>query len=455
MDKILILDDDKGARFFIKEALAPLPYKLFFASNTTRAEEILSSEGDIKVIVTDVRMPSEDGISFLERILPLYPDLVPVVITAYKDERLDIDGLNGIAASFLIKPFSPEKIRAEIQRAIAKCESSKNSRKLEGFPFLIGEDPRIQEVKEIIRKVADSKVTVLIEGESGTGKELVARAIHNLGPRRRQPFMAISCSAIPDTLLESELFGYEKGAFTGADISKPGKFEVAQEGTIFLDEIGDMSLVLQAKLLRVLEERRVERLGGIKPVKIKARIIAATNKDLRQEVEKGSFRRDLYYRLNVILLKLPPLRQRKNDIPLLVEHFINKFNPQFGKNIKQISVETMEIFLNYAWPGNIRELENVIQRSLVLEKEAVLTKESLPLYLRKNAGPASAEIEASPDSSPPPLSAIIKATVEKVEKKVLSEYLRKFGGNKTKVAAVLGLSRRALYNKLRKYHLEK
>ncbi|MBN1794792.1 MAG: sigma-54-dependent Fis family transcriptional regulator [Candidatus Omnitrophica bacterium] len=457
--KVLVVDDEDGMRLFLKEVLLKEGYRVTEASGGREAVQYVKDVSDFKVVVIDVRMPDLNGIDALMQIKGIDERIVPIILTAYGEEKMDIDILKNGKGTFLTKPVDIDTVRAAVRQSIQQYEEGLAKAGMPpdrvmtySFRDIIGESQKMLEVRQLIRDIAETDVTVLIFGESGTGKELVARAIHASSTRKDASFVGLNCSAIPETLLESELFGHEKGAFTGADKEKPGKFEVAEGGTLFLDEVADMNLLTQAKVLRVLQEREFERVGGSVSIKIDVRVIAATNKNLEEEVSAKRFREDLYYRLNVVPVYLPPLRERKEDIPLLINHFIEKFGEKLAKPATHISVEAIECLMNYPWPGNIRELENVIQRSLVLSKDNTIAFMHLPDKLKQSCCTTEPE-EGEGEHVIIPLSELTDNIIGEMEKKMILRALEKAGGNRQKAAEILKVSRMTLYNKLKKYDI--
>ncbi|MBU1007295.1 MAG: sigma-54 dependent transcriptional regulator, partial [Candidatus Omnitrophica bacterium] len=431
-DSILIVDDDAAMRFMLSEALGKDGYEIVTVSNALEAIDKVKSHA-FSTIIMDIKMPKMNGLDALFEINRFRPNISSIVLTAYGIEQVDLKVIKECVFAYFTKPFDLDKLRLTVKQAIEKYKLYQNKDYLYKLPYkeIIGESAVMREVREFIVKVSETPVTVLIQGESGTGKELVARAVHFCSPRKNKPFIPITCSAIPESLLESELFGYVKGAFTDAKESKPGKFELANEGTIFLDELADMSPSLQAKLLRVLEQREVEVLGAVNLVKVDVRVVAATNKDLYTEVKAKRFREDLYYRLNVASLTLPPLRQRKGDIPLLLEHFIGKFNKKFNRNIKKLSVDALESLINYHWPGNVRELENIIQRLMLLDTGLILTRESLNSCLKDFKDKDIGENPVLMDPAcPVSLKEALKQVTNKAEKDIIKHCLIKHGMNR-------------------------
>lgn len=370
---ILIVDDEPNIRRVLSAVFEKAGYQVYTAENGKKALDIISTEQNLDVVLCDLIMPDLNGVEVLKTAREINPRLSLIMITAHGTIKTAVDAMKLGAFDYITKPFDMDEIKLVVKNALERSqllvENTQLKQELKSryrFDEIVGNSGKMQEVFKIIERVANSNATVLIRGESGTGKELVARAIHYNSPRASKPFIAVSCAALPETLLESELFGHEKGAFTGAVGQKAGRFELAHQGTLFLDEIPEISPAVQVKLLRALQEREFERVGGTKTVKVDVRLIAATNRDLEQLVADGQFRADLYYRLQVIQIFLPPLRERREDIPALVEHFIAKFNAQNNKNIRYATKEAMDLLMNYSWPGNVRELENAIERAVVL-----------------------------------------------------------------------------------------
>ncbi len=382
---ILIVDDDDLVLQSLKMVLRAAGYRVKTADRGSKALKILEKE-EVDLVITDLKMPSMSGVELLDRIYEMGKDMPVIMITAYATVETAVDAMKKGAFDYIMKPFSADEIELLVKRALEDRRLRRENHKLrevikqENSPVdftIIGEDEKMKALMRMIERVANSDVTVLIQGESGTGKELFARAIHTISNRREFPYIRMNCAAIPETLMESELFGYEKGAFTGAVASKPGKFELADKGTILLDEIGEMPLHLQAKLLRVLQEKEIDRLGGRQTVKVDTRVIATTNRNLAKEVKEGRFREDLFFRLNVLPLYIPPLRERRDDIPLLARHFLAKFNKRIGKSIRAISDPAMSLLMEYSWPGNVRELENCILRAAILCDGDIIEKEQI------------------------------------------------------------------------------
>lgn len=450
MNRILIIDDEKGMRDFLSIMLKKDGYDVSLAESGE--EGLRAIQKDIfDLVITDVKMAGVDGIEVLKYIKDVSPETVVIMITAYAETETAVEAMKLGAYDYITKPFKVDEMRLVIQKALEKGRLRKENillrREIEsraGFENFIGKSAPMQKVFALIKQVADTKSTVLITGESGTGKELVAKAIHYNSPRKGGPFVTVNCAAIPETLLESELFGYMKGAFTGAVSNKQGLFEAADGGTIFLDEISSTTPALQIKLLRVLQEREIKRVGGTANIKIDVRVIAATNKDLMSEVEKGRFREDLYYRLNVIPINLPPLRERREDIPLLVEFFLKKFSA--GRRSLTIAPAALEMLTSYRWPGNVRELENTIERLVILSQGETITEEQIPDSIR-NSRPCPELIPSDiPDSG-----IDLEALLESAERTLLKKALEKAGGVKTEAAKLLGLSFRSFRHRLQKY----
>ena len=406
----------------------------------------LLREASVDLVVTDLKLPGMNGLEFLQAVKRQNAALPVVVMTAFGSVETAVDAMKAGASDYVLKPFSLSEMRMVIRKELDVHNLREENRSLREalgkryvHPNVVARSAKMQEVLATVDRVARTNATVLLGGESGVGKDLIARAIHEKSRRAAGPFIKINSTAIPENLLESELFGYEKGAFTGANASKPGKFELADKGTLFLDEIGDVPPAIQVKLLRVLQEREFERLGGTKTVKVDVRLIAATNRDLREALEQGTFREDLYYRLNVVPIDIAPLRQRKEDIPDLVNLFISRFAGDSGKPVEGITPEAMQILVNYHWPGNVRELQNIIERACALAKATVLKVEDIHLDLR----PAKIDNGASgflPEGM----------TLEHWEDEMIQEALRRANGNKSQAARLLGLSRNALRYRLSK-----
>jgi len=426
----------------LRDWLTDAGYQVFTAENEPQAMEIIQREG-LRIVITDLVMPGTDGIELTKRAKEISPDIEVIITTAYGSIPTAITAIREGAYDYIEKPFCPERAELLIEKLVERQglieENISLHRRLEEryrFENIIARSPRMQQVVEVIKIVAKSNASVLITGETGTGKELVAQAIHSQSHRHGKPFVAVSCAALPETLLESELFGHEKGAFTGAYAQKKGKFEIANRGTLFLDEIGEMSANIQVHLLRVLEGREFTRVGGNEPIKVDVRIISATNRNIKEAVAEGQFREDLYYRLNVVNIELPSLRERKEDIPLLVQHFLKKFAQENNKEITGFSPGATDFLLRYDWPGNVRELENAIERAVILAKSRLIKINDLPQHRLVAACAISREKD-----------------LKEVEKNHIVNVLAETGGNYAEAARVLGISRMTLYNKAKAYGL--
>jgi DNA-binding NtrC family response regulator len=442
--RILIVDDEFSVRHSLTAWFEDEGYTVDVASSGKEALAKLA-ENRWDIFFLDLKMPGMTGLELQKKIKEIQPDGTIIIITAFASVESAVEAMQSGAYDYLSKPFDPDylalMVRNIIERKKLKEETASLKKTIDGVytsKEIIGESKGTQKMMEDIRAVADTGSTVLIRGESGTGKELVARAIHANSKRRYAPIVTINCGALPESILESELFGHEKGAFTGAQYARKGKFEMADGGTIFLDEIGNISPKIQMELLRVLEDKKFFRLGGSKELKADFRTIAATNKDLEAAMEKGEFRNDLFYRLNVFVIEIPPLRERRSDIELLAQHFLNVFTSQMNKPIAKISPAAMKLLAGYDWPGNVRELENAIERAVVVCKVKEIKPSDFPFF---NARP---EEEASPDDS-----------LESLQRKHIKKVLKQTGWNISKAAAVLQIDRVTLYNKISKYNLKK
>jgi two-component system NtrC family response regulator len=455
METILIVDDEKNYPLILSAVLEEEGFETLTANSGPETLDILS-QAEVDLVLTDMKMPGMDGIELLEHIKARDPELPVIMMTAHGTVDKAVEAMQKGAYSYILKPFDNERMILYVNKAIAMYRVVKENRRLRNqveslyrFDNIIGKSHAMQDVFETIRKVAPASATVLIEGENGTGKELVAKSIHYNSTRRDKAFVAVNCSALAETLLESELFGHEKGAFTGAIAMKKGRFEMADGGTLFLDEIGELSLNLQVKLLRVLQERTFERVGGTKPVSIDVRIIAATNKHLQREVSRGNFREDLYYRLDVLHIVIPPLRDRKEDIRLLMEHFINKYAGE-RRNETPVTGATQEVerlFYDYSWPGNVRELENVIERAMIMCPAGKIDVPDLPKNFTYQVG-RTLHIEGIP------LNAKLNETLAMVEKTMILRALKVTGNVQARAAELLGIGKSGLNQKIKKLKLD-
>ncbi len=423
--KILIVDDDRQMRNALSEGIKRSGYTPFTAEDAERAL-FLFQRDEFSLIITDMRMPGMNGLEFIKKIRLISNSVPILVITGFGTVENAVECMRCGASDYLMKPFSVDGLRAAVERLLKAGESKSE---------IITQDAGMKKLLKLALEIAASESTVLITGESGTGKELLARYIHRNSSRRSHKFVAVNCAAIPENLLEAELFGYEKGAFTGANEKKAGRFELADRGTLLLDEIGEMPTPLQAKLLRVLQEKEIDRIGGKSPIPVDIRVIATTNRDLAAEVERGNFREDLYYRLSVIPLRIPPLRERPGDIPLLAEHFLEKFALRYKKEIKGFSDEAVQYLLNHSWRGNVRELENLIQRAVILGSGDLIELHDLRVERRQ-------------------ISDNVIKTIREMEKDLIIKTLQMTGGNRKRAAESLGISVRTLRNKINEYRLE-
>ena len=482
--QILIADDEANLRRVLGAQLARDGYEVLLAEDGEQALALIK-EHHVDVVITDLKMPKLDGLGLLKRLAKDEPGLPVILITAHGTVDTAVEALKAGAFDYVTKPFDRAEFRAVVDKAARTSELGSRevvpetlapgSPETKGRFRLIGNDPAMVEVYTIVDRVAGTPSTVLITGESGTGKELIARAVHENSPRKDKPFIRVNCAAIPRDLLESELFGYEKGAFTGAVTSKPGRFELAHGGTLFLDEIGEISVEMQVKLLRAIQEQEFERVGGIKTIQVDVRLVAATNSTLLDKIKEGKFREDLYYRLNVVQVRLPPLRERKGDIPLLVEHFLARFRERLGKpKVQSVGPEAMELLLGYGWPGNIRELENVIERCTLFCDGDRVEKTDLPpdlLRVVQEPVPSSSpghvdaqrvadvasheedEDEESPGGGEVGLKAQVKEAIAKVERDLIVRALGARHGNVTHTARDLKISRKSLQTKMKELGL--
>ena len=451
---ILVVDDEKTIRWSLGEALRERGYEVVEAADAAAALRGFR-ERDPDLILLDMKLPDGSGIDVLRSVRGEDPSVPVIMMTAYGEVETAVEAMKCGAYDFVLKPYSIEKLGVTIANALERerlgREVSYARRRATGGDFFrnfIGQSPAMRDLFEKIRKIGNSRATtILITGESGVGKELVARAIHACSHDEPRPFMEINCASVPETLLESELFGHEKGAFTDAKQRKKGLVELAEGGTLFLDEIGEMGITLQARLLRVLENKTFRRVGGVRDLVVNTRIVSATNRDLERAIEEKTFRADLYYRLKVIPLHIPPLRDRREDIPLLVEFFVKRFNRELGKHVRPPGREVLEALTAYPWPGNVRELRNVIERAMLLEAEEELRVEHLPPEIRGGA------VEVRPTSGAASvIDRFMPMTLREVERIQIERTLEQTGGNKSRAAAILGISRQTLREKLKAFH---
>ncbi|GAB6886539.1 sigma 54-interacting transcriptional regulator [Desulfothermus okinawensis JCM 13304] len=449
---ILVVDDDLNHLKTLKTIIKSWGYEVETAKDGQEAVEMVRQR-PFSLILMDVRMSKMSGIDALKEIKKYNPAIPIIIMTAYSSVESAVEALKAGAYDYLTKPLDFELLKITIAKALEYLELKNENFKLKSlkkgeYNFnIIGKSKPMQDLLNMVSMVAPTEATVLITGESGTGKELIARAIHHGSPRKAGPLVIVNCAALAETLLESELFGHEKGAFTGADKRREGKFKQADKGTIFLDEIGETSLAMQAKLLRVIQEREIQRVGSDVTIKVDVRIIAATNRDLEEEVKKGRFREDLFYRLNVVTLKIPPLRERREDIPLLAQHFLEKYAAKYKKNIKGFSPIAMDMFLKYPFPGNVRELENIVERAVILLMGDYITEKELPSQLTENYIKDTDAISITP-------SIIPNRPLKEIEKEAIIATLNACGGNKSEAARRLKINRKTLHKKLKEYGIE-
>jgi DNA-binding NtrC family response regulator len=457
--KILVVDDEEIVLKSCRKILEGGQHEVFTALSGKQAFELLEKE-PIDIVITDVKMPQMDGMEVLEKIKKEYPDILVIMITGYSTVQSAVQAMKLGAFDYIPKPFTPDEVLVVVEKAMEKksliYENIYLRKELEakyGFENIIGSSPRMQEVYKLIRKVAPTDSTVLIRGESGTGKELIARAIHFNSPRKQKPFVPVDCGVLAQELLESELFGHVKGSFTGAIVTKPGLFEVGDGGSIFLDEIGDTNSNFQSKLLRVMQEREFTPVGGVTSRKLDLRFIVATNKDLDQLVKEGTFREDLFYRLNVISITVPPLREKKDDIPLLAYHFLKKYAREMKKNIRSVSVDAMNKLIAYGWPGNVRQLENVIERAIVMAEGDTIATEHLPFAVANGAAHPDTPIPKTSEELKEAKKHLRESAVESIEKSFILDALTRNDWNVTKSAEDVGMQRPNFQALMRKYNI--
>ena len=456
--QVLVADDEDNLRRVLRAQLERDGYEVHCVADGEAVLQAMA-EHHIDVLITDLRMPKLDGMQVLKSVSERYPNVPVIMITAHGTVDTAVEALKVGAFDYVTKPFD----QAELRRVVSKAARTREllQKHVSGDPTelgryrIIGQSEPMHAVYDVIEKVADTPSTVLITGESGTGKELIARALHENSPRRKKPFVSVNCAAIPPDLLESELFGYEKGAFTGAVTSKPGRFELAHGGTLFLDEIAEIPVSMQVKLLRALQEQQFERVGGIKTISVDSRLVAATNRDLKARLADGRFREDLYYRLNVVHVHLPPLRERPSDIPLLIDHFVRKFNEKLDRSVTGFEDAAMKQLLGYAWPGNIRELENVVERCMIFAKDGEVGAQHLPTEIGDSQTELEPKLLAGIDATPGEtgLKEAVREATLKLEREFIGRALDQTGGNVTHTARLLKISRKSLQNKMKELGL--
>ncbi len=449
-ERILVVDDDLSQRRLVEFWLKEEGYSVVTASDGNSGLQTFTETSPV-VVIADIRMPGLSGIDLLGRIKALNPDTPVILITAFGAVGDAVDAMKLGAADYVLKPLNPDELKVNVQRALEHQQLLNENRYLRDFSDtafrfenLVAGSKRMQDVFSLAAQVARRDSTVLVTGESGTGKELIAKAIHQNSFRAAKPFITVNCGAIPENLIESELFGHRKGSFTGAVVDRAGKFESANEGTIFLDEIGELPINLQVRLLRVIQEREIDKIGFPKPIPVNVRIIAATNRNLRTHIEDGHFREDLFYRLSVVTVELPPLRERREDIPLLFTHFLNKHSTRYKLPIPSINEEALEVLMRHDWPGNVRELENVAEHAVVLGASEVIRIEDLPAQIRYATSRVSSISLKLPDDG---------IDLEQVEKEILLQALEKCQWNQTKAARYLNISRKTLIYRMEKFSL--
>ncbi|GAW93942.1 sigma-54-dependent transcriptional regulator [Calderihabitans maritimus] len=447
---ILVADDEEHMRSLLVEVLKRWGYRVITAASGAEALE-QCRENQVNLAILDVKMPGMSGIEVTKRLKERYPEIAVIILTAYATVRNAVEAMKLGAFDYLTKPFQMDELRLAVEKALTMHRLTAENKVLrsklalrEKFDDFVGYSNVMQQVFQRVAKVAPTDCTVLILGESGTGKSLLARLIHEASSRHQERFVTVNCAALPESLVESELFGYEKGAFTGAATRKPGKFELAHKGTLFLDEISTMSLSAQAKLLNVLQEPKFERIGGTETITVDTRVIAATNRDLKEMVQQGKFREDLYFRLNVVPIELPPLRKRREDIPYLVEYFLRKFNEKFGVEPKTISKEALKLLMSYDWPGNVRELENTVKRMVILSEGKEINTEDLPEHLSREAQRSGVTWEEGD---------CLDSIMSRIEREVIIEVLSRCNWKRTEAARKLKISRRSLYNKMARLNI--
>ena len=450
METILIVDDEKNYLVILEALLAPEGYEIITEDNVVNALRLIR-EADLDLVITDMRMPGMNGMELLEEAKKIDPELPVIMMTAYGTIEKAVEAMKKRAYDYITKPFRNEELKLTVKKALEFYRLKKENRLLSDaltdrykYGNIIGKSQPMLKLYEMIGKVAPSKASVMITGPSGTGKELIAKAIHYNSPRKNRPFISINCGALTETLLESELFGHERGAFTGAVTMKKGRFELADGGSLFLDEVGEMSPSLQVKLLRVLQEMEFERVGGTKTIKVDVRILAASNRRLKEDIDKGIFREDLFYRLNVVHIEVPQLKERVEDIPFLVAHFVEKFRSSKKKKI-ELAPEVWKALYSYPWPGNIRELENTIERAMVMSSDENITLKDLPDYV------ISQEEETIDLDKIVPVNLALAQALDQIEERLISRALKHSNNVQSRAAEMLGITRHAMHYKMKKY----
>jgi two-component system NtrC family response regulator len=452
METILIVDDEKNYLVVLEALLGSEGYEIVTTDNAREAVRSVR-ESDLDLVITDMKMPGMSGMELLEECKKIRPELPVIMMTAYGTIEMAVEAMKKKACDYITKPFNNEELKLIIKKALENYRLTKENRRLSEalsdrykYGNIIGKSKSMLKIYDLIGKVAQSRASVFITGPSGTGKELIAKAVHYNSPRKDRPFISINCGALTETLLENELFGHEKGAFTGAVAMKKGRFEVADGGTLFLDEVGDMPTPLQVKLLRVLQEMEFERVGGTRTIKVDVRVLSASNRNIKEDVANNLFREDLFYRLNVMEIEVPPLHERVDDIPLLVKHFVEKYREDKGKNKIELSPEAWKALYTYMWPGNVRELENVIERAVVLNPEGTITPEDLPEEVK--GAEAEFDVERLVPSNVP-----LPAALEQIEEKMIRRALEQCNNVQAHAANMLGITKSLIQHKLKKYKI--
>lgn len=453
MDKILVIDDEKSITDLLSVVLTKEGYSVSTSLSSTKALDMIDKE-EYDLILSDIRLPQMSGMKVLKYVKEKRPDIPMIMITAYGTINQAVEAFKEGAIDYIVKPFDVDELKFVVAQGLEKrrlrAENIQLKRELKekySFENMIGKSKQMREIYSLIEKISGSDSTVLVSGESGTGKEIAARAIHFHSLRKDKPFVSLNCGALPENLLESELFGHAKGSFTGAISNKKGMFEVAEKGTIFLDEVGEMSPATQVKLLRTLQDRRIRKVGGTEEITVDVRIIGATNQDLKKMIREGTFREDLYYRLNVISFEMPPLRKRRDDIPLLVSHFLQKYCQKMGRKVKRLAPEVISVFEAYPWPGNVRELENVIERIVAIEERETITRKSLPVELLNPQKKSEEDFFIEPGFN-------LNQTLDEIAKKYVQQALTTSVGRLKEAAAMLGINYRSLRYLIDKFDLK-